>query len=104
MSRTLTRALVVTVVTLALGLAAVAPASAGPAQARRPGPSVTASLIANAWSVLQGFLTGAPARPVSTAKGGTVTLTPILPGGGGAQTMTGPCIDPMGRPVPCSQS
>jgi hypothetical protein len=101
MSRALTRTFIVAIVALALGLAAVAPASAGPAQVRRAVPGATASWVANAWAVLQGFLTGAPTRPVSTAKAGTTYTKPsgdylMLP-------QTGGCIDPMGRPVPCSQ-
>jgi hypothetical protein len=89
------------VVALALGFAAVAPASAGPAQIQRPTAGVTTSWLANAWAVLQGYLTGAPTRPVSTATSGTLSTST-----GSSSTlvpMTGSCIDPMGNRVTCNQ-
>lgn len=101
MSRAFARILVVTLVALALGLAAVTPASAGPAQVRRPAPVVTSGWLAQAWAVLQGWLTGAPGRPAGATKADTVTLSKWSTGG--VVPMTGACIDPMGRPVPCSQ-
>src|SRR5262245_51122665 len=101
MSRAFVRIFVVALVALALGLATVTPASAGPAQVRRPAPVVTAGWLAQAWAVLQGWLTGAPGRPVSAAKADTVTLTKSPTGG--VMPMTGACIDPMGHPVPCGQ-
>jgi len=104
MSRAFTRILVVTLVALALGLTAVAPANAGPAPVRRPVQgTTTTSWIGNAWAVLQGFLTGAPARPVSLAKSDTLVYTPKYPGGGAVVPLNGSCIDPMGRPAPCHQ-
>lgn len=101
MVRFITRASLVALLVLALGLVTVSPASA--AEARRPATRLT-SWIANAVVFAQGFLSGSPAKPLSnTAAKASVPVTSGDGAGGGAQIQTGACIDPMGNRVPCSQ-
>ena len=99
MFRTIARASLVALVALALGLATVAPASAG--ELRKPA-GVTSTWLSGAWVWVQSFLGAAPARPMSTAtaKVNTSTGNPLDTS---VHINTGSCIDPMGNRVPCNQ-
>lgn len=97
MSRPFPRISVVAILALALGLAVLTPAAALPTPTHLSTANTTTQWIAVAWEALRVFLTGVPLQPASAASD-TPSPPPQVEN---LMPLTGACIDPMGRPVPC---